>query len=543
MIFFLALFLRTYKLSSFPVGFHGDEAEIGYNAFSLLQTGRDKNGQFLPLATDQWGDFRPTGYHYTAILPIAIFGLNEFATRLPAAIFGSLTTIIFFFLVKELWENHRLAVLATFFLAINPWHVIISRATSESVISLFWIILGAYFFLKAVKTRQANNGLLGLAYLFFALSFLFYHAARFFTPLLAFFLTIFYCRRRPEKRKLFIGLNLSLIIAFFVVFIASKGLTRPFDISIFHHQETQLVIEEQIREDQFHPWLVRFFHNKPFGYSLVFLENYFQHFTANFLFFKGGLPSRYSIPWTGNFYLAEAFFMIMGFCLLVSRGWQKKSLNYLLPIFWTIIGPLPAALTFEDIPNLQRSSLMLPGLVMIIAYGLVKLMKLIRPARLKKAILILLTVALAYNFAFFLHHYFHHSLTHQPWHRSVGEKELIASLAELAPQFTRIITTSYDDNNLVFYLFYTQFSPKKFQELGSPRDKNFLNFQNLTYVYDHCPLKGDEKNEAEGELGVLYVNIGPCQLPKNAEKIRSIRRTDDTEAFQLVRLLYLKAKD
>ena len=318
---------------------------------------------------------------------------------------------------------------------------------------------------------------------------------------------------------------------------------RPFDISIFHHQETQLVIIEQIREDNLHPLIVRFFHNKLIGYGLAFLKNYSQHFTADFLFFKGGLPARYPIPWTGNFYLAEAWLMILGFCFLVSSGFRKKNLDYLLPIFWTIIGPLPAALTFEDIPNLQRSSLMLPGLVMITAYGLVELMKAVRPARLRKAILLLLTLALAYNFAFFLHHYFHHSLTHQPWHRNYGEKELIRSFQELSPQYQRIVTTSYDDNQLIFYLFYTQFDPQVFQDLGSPRDKNFLTFQNLTYVYDHCPLKGDEKNEAEGELGVLYVNIGPCQLPKNAEKIRSIRRTDDTEAFQLVRLRYLKAKN
>ena len=63
-IVLIALILRLYRLSDVPVGFHGDEASIGYNAYSLLKTAKDQNGNFLPLAIDQFGDFRPAGYRF-----------------------------------------------------------------------------------------------------------------------------------------------------------------------------------------------------------------------------------------------------------------------------------------------------------------------------------------------------------------------------------------------------------------------------------------------------------------------------------------------
>ena len=40
-ILLLAAFLRFYKLGQVPSGFVNDEAAFGYNAYSILKTGRD----------------------------------------------------------------------------------------------------------------------------------------------------------------------------------------------------------------------------------------------------------------------------------------------------------------------------------------------------------------------------------------------------------------------------------------------------------------------------------------------------------------------
>lgn len=152
LIFLIALVLRLYNLNQIPPGIHGDEASVGYNAYSILKTGKDQNGNFLPLSIDQFGDFRPAGYHYLDIPFVALMGLNEISVRLPGAIFGALTVVVFYFFLKELFSN-KVGVIGSFLLAVNPWHINISRATSESIVSLFFIILGFYLFLKAVKKK------------------------------------------------------------------------------------------------------------------------------------------------------------------------------------------------------------------------------------------------------------------------------------------------------------------------------------------------------------------------------------------------------
>ena len=80
-IFILATLLRFYKLGSYPVGFHIDEASLGYNAYSLLLSGKDDNGNTHPLYIDMFGDNRPSGYHFLTIPSVLLFGLTEFATK------------------------------------------------------------------------------------------------------------------------------------------------------------------------------------------------------------------------------------------------------------------------------------------------------------------------------------------------------------------------------------------------------------------------------------------------------------------------------
>src|SRR3989338_2780930 len=91
LIFIFALFLRFYNLGNYPVCFHQDEASLGYNAYSLLLTGKDDNGNPSPLYIDMFGDNSPSGYHYLTVLPVKFLGLTEFATRFIGALFGSLT--------------------------------------------------------------------------------------------------------------------------------------------------------------------------------------------------------------------------------------------------------------------------------------------------------------------------------------------------------------------------------------------------------------------------------------------------------------------
>src|SRR3970040_1732828 len=88
LILVLAALLRFYHLGTIPPSLYSDEINQGYNAYSLMLTGRDEHGLFLPVSLRSFGDWKPPLPAYLMIPPIYLFGLNEFSVRLPSAILG-----------------------------------------------------------------------------------------------------------------------------------------------------------------------------------------------------------------------------------------------------------------------------------------------------------------------------------------------------------------------------------------------------------------------------------------------------------------------
>ena len=147
-IVIIAVVLRLWQLDSVPPSLDWDEASWGYNAYSLLRTGKDEYGKFLPVVTRSLNDYKPALYAYLDVPSIALFGLNDFAVRLPNAIFGILTVLTTYFLVKELFKRRDLALLSSFLLAISPWSIQFSRFAHEGMVGLEFNLLMILFLLK-----------------------------------------------------------------------------------------------------------------------------------------------------------------------------------------------------------------------------------------------------------------------------------------------------------------------------------------------------------------------------------------------------------
>jgi len=168
--FLIAFFLRFYKLGEVPYGLYQDETAIGYNAYSILKTGRDEHGQMFPLYFKSFGDYKLPLYIYLSAIPIKLFGLNSFSVRFVSAICGFLTVVLIYLLVKDILKNKNLAALTAFLIALNPWHLHYSRATFEVSLSLFLIFLGTILFYSGLeKKRNIVLFPLGVAILFLAL--------------------------------------------------------------------------------------------------------------------------------------------------------------------------------------------------------------------------------------------------------------------------------------------------------------------------------------------------------------------------------------
>ncbi|MBI3342280.1 phospholipid carrier-dependent glycosyltransferase, partial [Candidatus Curtissbacteria bacterium] len=113
----LGAVLRFYQLGSNPPGLNWDEAAIGYNAFSILHTGRDEYGKLLPLAFRSFDDYKPPLYIYLTVPSVFAFGLTNLAVRFPSVLFGVLTVPFTYLLVSTMLKNKKIALLSSLFLA------------------------------------------------------------------------------------------------------------------------------------------------------------------------------------------------------------------------------------------------------------------------------------------------------------------------------------------------------------------------------------------------------------------------------------------
>src|SRR3989344_4023982 len=150
-IIVIAIFFRFINLPNIPVGFNDDEAAFGYNAYSILKTGMDEWGRFLPFpAFESFGDWKLLVFLFLTAITQFFFGLNEFATRFPSALFGVFAVFACYLLSKRLFDK-KVALLAALFLAISPWHIVASRNAFESDLLVFFITISTYFFLVGLK--------------------------------------------------------------------------------------------------------------------------------------------------------------------------------------------------------------------------------------------------------------------------------------------------------------------------------------------------------------------------------------------------------
>ena len=174
----LGFVLRLAALTALPYGLNQDEASAGYDAFALLQSGFDRNGDALPVLFVSWGSGQNVLMSYLALPFIALFGLNELTLRLPNAICGCLTLVVFWLLARRTRGNY-FGVTALGLLVINPWHIMASRWALESNLLPFFLLLGVWL---TACAKERPWALLGAAAAF-GLSLYAYGAAFFFLPL------------------------------------------------------------------------------------------------------------------------------------------------------------------------------------------------------------------------------------------------------------------------------------------------------------------------------------------------------------------------
>ena len=373
-----AAFLRFYRLSEYPA-LNADEAAIGYNAYSLLETGKDEHGNSWPIHFQSFNDYKPGLYFYLVLPFVKLFGLSELSVRFPSAFAGVLTVLVVYLFVKELFSRGsikngkwRLEIMAAAMLAVSPWHIHFSRGGWEVNVATFFIVTGLWLYVKAGR----NLITLLLSATIFALSFYTYHSARVVVPLIFLGLVIIY---RNEIKENIGNIIIAGIIGIIILLPLGLDLAKPGVVSrvagvglLADVGPVERINEQRGEHANLESILAKMFHNKPVNYSLAFLENWSEHYHGEFLFMSGDEIQRNKVPETGQMYMHDFVFLLIGIAAII-MGWKDMSgsvkKGWMLIVLWVIVAPIAAAFTFQS-PHALRAHNMVIPLTVISAYGL-----------------------------------------------------------------------------------------------------------------------------------------------------------------------------
>ncbi|MFH1601751.1 MAG: hypothetical protein ABIB61_02220 [Candidatus Shapirobacteria bacterium] len=332
LLFLLGVGLRLFALGKIPSGLSWDEASIGYNAWSVLQSGKDEWGEFLPLHFRAFGEWKLPGYIYADAIFIKIFGLNSLAVRLPSILAGIGGAIVFGLIWQKL-KGKKTALIASLLFLFSFWSFFLSRAAFEANLGLFLFLAGWCLFLYQ-RTY--------LSIIIFVLTLYTYNAFRIITPLFVFWL-IFLYRQDIKKAKIYRSLALfaggSLLLIRFAILNNSA--------------------------------LSRFSQVAPEGNMfLVVLRNYLSHFGLEFLVSKGDLNQRHFSQINGQISYLVLILAIFGAFLLWQRlrKFRRRAKTELSVLGLLLISPLPAAITKES-PHSLRAIGLLPVFLNLACLG------------------------------------------------------------------------------------------------------------------------------------------------------------------------------
>ncbi len=480
-------------MGTLPIPLFGDELDVGYHALSLFHSLRDYTGHFLPTYIQSLAEWRTPLLMYITAPFVGLLGTTAFAVRLPVALLGILNVYQVYLLANLLFPktvilklrtiNYELktGTIAALILALTPWHLHYSRAAFESTLLLTLLLWGVIWYLHSLQSFRFPYRLFPIP---FILTLYTYSTATVFTPLLLLALLIIY---RPVKWRPFI-FNLvfftPFLIPFLYYFFTGAAGNRFQGISIF----TDNHLIDQIITTRTEPWVTNnlfetFFHNKYLAYSVAFLRNYFSSFSPQFLFLYSDTYFRHSIGNFGALLWSTAPFFLVGLYALFH---DFKNPTHRFIFAWTLLAPIPAALTQGGATHATRLFVLVLPLILITALGAHYCFKLLHH-RLKVIILPLFLLATALNFSAYWHNYSAHYRFLSATYWNYGFDDIFTKLIPYQKSAHKIYINDTYQPAIIAFAFYTAFPPEIFQKhtdnLKTETDADFFGYQFTENLY------------------------------------------------------------
>lgn len=463
-VIFVGCFARLIHIDIYPVGLNQDEASSAYDAWSVANYGIGRNGESFPVHFIAWGSGQNALYGYLMIPFIQLFGLSNLAIRLPMALVGCISLVIFYYFMKSAFDEKK-AFVFTFIFAIFPWHLMKSRWGLESNLFpdlILWAIYAMYF--GIINKKKAFVWLSGIL---FGISTYSYGTAYFFVPisLLLIYLSLIIAKRITIKQ----ALNHLVIVA-----IVSLPMILFVIINYFNLDTIKLgpITISKLET-------VRF---KEITSLSSGLTNIFQRFLHNIsiLCTNDGILLNYTVPY-GLFYniWLTSLFIIIGLILSIRKHFKSPVYTFMNCLFIASL-----LLMFFVDGSINRINIIFIPLTFYIAYGIISF---------KKWAIIPLIIYLIF-FLLLQHYYYTDYQDTLNTYMKVGFKEAITEASNM--DYDKLYIDSSIYAPYIFYLMYNEVPTPYYIDnvQKSNADGMWQSIDVIDNVYFSIPSSLEEKN-------------------------------------------------
>jgi hypothetical protein len=149
----LAIFVRTYRLSTIPAAIYVDETNASLDALFVLEGRPDS-----PFGTG-WYE-TPNGYIYYMAGLYKLFGAN-YLTLKAASLIPAILTIPAVYVLGRLLFGPLAGLFAMFLMAVSRWHMTMSRWGWNELMPPLFQVLATFFLIRGLRERRALDYTVG----------------------------------------------------------------------------------------------------------------------------------------------------------------------------------------------------------------------------------------------------------------------------------------------------------------------------------------------------------------------------------------------
>ncbi len=321
----LSIFLHLHRFPEVPNGFFYDESSVGYNAYSLAETGADEYGVRYPVFFRCFDNYQDPLTIYLLAIPIKILGLQIRLVRLPSFLFLALGSLILYFPAKILTKSRWTALFTSFAYSIIPWTYVLSRTGVGGYMAMLAGTIAGFYFLHEAMAKKSFPMSIAAAF-GWSLAVYSHHIGKLMPVMILLSFLLAY--------NVLIWKRLKYILLFCALLFI---LMLPMFLSIIGNPESMTA-----RFSTFKIW----YDNPGFMETAQrFFSRYLEYFSPSFLFLVGDSDLRHNTNASGELYIFMAPFVLLGIYRMI-RGFRHNPL-YRFLLLTILVYPTAASLTMD----------------------------------------------------------------------------------------------------------------------------------------------------------------------------------------------------